>query len=462
MEGGLNTKIKRNKRPKDVDHCVILGTNFRQKMNLDILYQLFLHSTGVSTDTRKINPGNLFFALKGPSFNANDFAAKALELGASAVVIDEAAYFVEGDERYFICEEGLATLQQLANYHRRRLDIPVIGLTGSNGKTTSKELLNAVLSKKFKTVATVGNLNNHIGVPLTLLSIDKDAEIAIVEMGANKPGDIKELCDIAEPTHGFITNIGRAHLEGMGGPEGVLRTKTELFQFLRENQGAVFINSQDPILANLAKRFGSPVLYPAKGDFCEVTFVEANPFVKFSTEGVDGEQLTSLIGAYNFGNIAAALTIGKFFGVPMENAVKAIIDYKPANMRSQLVEKRSNLIILDAYNANPSSMEVAIRTFGQMTGKKHKMLILGDMFELGDHAEAEHRRLGEIVSEYPIDKVCFTGKLIVAALEKAPKALYFPDPFSLRNWLADSKLEDYLILIKGSRGMKLETLVDFV
>ena len=431
-------------------------------MNLDILYQLFLKSTGVSTDTRKINPGNLFFALKGPSFNANNFAAKALEMGASAVVIDEAAYFVEDDERYFICEDVLTTLQQLANHHRRQLNIPVIGLTGSNGKTTSKELLNAVLKQKFKIVATVGNLNNHIGVPLTLLSIGADAEIAIIEMGANKPGDIKELCDIAEPTHGFITNIGRAHLEGMGGPEGVLRTKTELFQFLRENQGTVFINSQDPILANLAKRFEKPILYPAKGDFCEVTFIEANPFVKFIAEGVEGEQLTSLIGAYNFGNIAAALTIGKFFGVPMENAVQAIIDYKPANMRSQLVEKRSNLIILDAYNANPSSMEVAIRTFGQMTWKKHKMLILGDMFELGDHAEAEHRRLGEIVSEYPIDKVCFTGKLMVSALEKAPKALYFPDPFSLRNWLEDSKLEDYLILIKGSRGMKLEGLVDFI
>jgi UDP-N-acetylmuramoyl-tripeptide--D-alanyl-D-alanine ligase len=430
-------------------------------MNLDTLYQLYLRSTGVSTDTRKISPGNLFFALKGPSFNANDFAARALEMGASAVVIDESGYLVEDDERYILCDDVLATLQRLANYHRRQLDIPVIGLTGSNGKTTSKELLNAVLSTKLKTVATVGNLNNHIGVPLTLLSIGMDAEIAIIEMGANKPGDIKELCEIAEPTHGFITNIGRAHLEGMGGPEGVLRTKTELFQFLRENKGRVFINSEDPILANLAKRFETPILYPAKGDYCEVNFLEANPFVKFSVEEGD-EHLTSLIGAYNFGNIANALTIGKFFGVPMEEAVQAIVDYKPANMRSQLVEKRSNLIILDAYNANPSSMEVAIRTFGQMTGRKYKMLILGDMFELGEHAEAEHRKLGELVSEYQIDKVCFTGKLIVSALEKAPKALYFPDPFSLRNWLTDSKLEDYLILIKGSRGMKLEGLVDFI
>lgn len=430
-------------------------------MNLSILYELYLKSTGVSTDTRKIGIGNLFFALKGPNFNANEFAPKALEAGAAAVVIDDPAYWKEDDERYFICEDVLTTLQKLANHHRHQLMIPIIGLTGSNGKTTSKELLNAVLKQKFKTVATVGNLNNHIGVPLTLLSIGSDAEIAIVEMGANKPGDIKELCDIAEPTHGFITNIGRAHLEGMGGPEGVLKTKTELFQHLRETKGTVFINSQDPILSNMAKRFENPVLYPAKGDFCEVTFQGADPFVKFSTESSDQVFQTNLIGGYNFGNIATALTVGKFFGVPMEKAVGAVVDYRPENMRSQLVEKRSNTIILDAYNANPSSMEVAIRTFGQMTGKR-KMIILGDMFELGDHAEAEHRRIGEIVSEYPMDKVCFTGKLMVSALEKAPKALYFPDPFSLRNWLEDSKLENYLILIKGSRGMKLETLVDFI
>lgn len=431
-------------------------------MNISILYDLFKKSTGVSTDTRKIEKGNLFFALKGPNFDANEFAPKALEMGASLVVIDDPQYFIEDDERYFLAKDCLKMLQDLANYHRRKLDIPIIGLTGSNGKTTSKELLNAVLQRKFKTVATVGNLNNHIGVPLTLLSISDEAELAIVEMGANKQGDIQELCEIAEPTHGFITNIGKAHLEGMGGPEGVLKTKTELFQHLRENKGTVFINSQDPILSNLAKRFENPVLYPAKGDFCQVDFVEANPFVKFSIEGKEEVYLSSLIGAYNFGNIATALTVGKFFGVSMADAVQAVVSYKPSNMRSQLIEKRSNLIILDAYNANPSSMEVAIRTFGNMTGKKHKMIILGDMFELGDHAEAEHAKLGEIVSEYEIDKVCFTGKLIASALTKAPKALYFPDPFSFRNWLQDSNLEDYLILIKGSRGMKLEGLVDFI
>ncbi|MGM0946482.1 MAG: UDP-N-acetylmuramoyl-tripeptide--D-alanyl-D-alanine ligase [Bacteroidota bacterium] len=431
-------------------------------MNIAILYQLFLKSTGVSTDTRKIEKGNLFFALKGPNFNANEFASKALEMGASAVVVDEAAYFEEEDERYFIGESALACLQKLANYHRHQFNIPIIGLTGSNGKTTSKELLNVVLSQKFNTLATEGNLNNHIGVPLTLLKLNKEHTVAIIEMGANKQGDIAELCEIAEPTHGFITNIGKAHLEGMGGPEGVLKTKTELYQHLRANKGTVFINSQDPILSNMIKRFENPVLYPAAGDFCEVNFLGADPFVKFSVEQVKGEHLTSLIGAYNFGNIANALTIGKYFGVDLEKAVKAITSYQPVNMRSQLIERRSNLIILDAYNANPSSMEAAIRTFGEMKGKKHKMVILGDMFELGEHAEEEHRKLGEIVSEYPIDKVCFTGKMIVSALESAPKALYFPDPFSFRNWLQDSQLEDYMILIKGSRGMKLEGLVDFI
>ncbi|MCH7413457.1 UDP-N-acetylmuramoyl-tripeptide--D-alanyl-D-alanine ligase [Belliella sp. R4-6] len=432
-------------------------------MNTELLYKHFLQSTGVSTDTRKIGLGNIFFALKGPNFNANSFAAQALEIGASLVVVDEKEVIPENGEQYFLVNDVLSALQKLANHHRRQLQIPIIGLTGSNGKTTSKELLHAVLNQKFKTSATIGNLNNHIGVPLTLLAIGSDIEIAIVEMGANKQGDIKELCDIAEPTHGFITNIGRAHLEGMGGVEGVLKTKTELFQHLRENKGTVFINSHDPILSNMAKRFDKPILYPANGDFCEVEFVDANPFVRFKVEGIEETHLSSMIGAYNFGNIATAITLGKFFGVSIEKAVQAIVDYKPSNMRSQLLEKRSNLIILDAYNANPSSMEVAIKTFGEMTGKKHKMIILGDMYELGDSTEAEHQKLGELVAEYDFDKICFAGKHTQAALAKAPmKALYFPDPFSFRNWLQDSKLEDHLILIKGSRGMKLEGLVDFI
>lgn len=431
-------------------------------MDIQLLYKHYLNSTGVSTDTRKIASGNIFFALKGPNFDANTFASQALAQGASLVVIDDPKVADERNPGFFLVEDALKALQDLATYHRRQLDIPVIGLTGSNGKTTSKELLNAVLKTSFRTTATVGNLNNHIGVPLTLLSITKDTEIAIIEMGANKRGDIKELCDIAEPSHGFITNIGKAHLEGMGGPEGVLLTKTELYQHLR-NGGTVFINTLDPILSNMIKRFEKPILYPQAGDFCEVSFEGADPFVRFKVEGDERIHTTSLIGAYNFDNIATALTIGKYFGVPMELGVEAIKAYFPSNMRSQLIEKRSNTIILDAYNANPSSMEVAIKTFGEMKTTKKKMIILGDMYELGEHATAEHEKLGELVAAYKFDQICFTGSLTQAALSKAPlRALYFPDPFSFRNWLQDSQLEDYHILIKGSRGMKLETLVDFI
>lgn len=432
-------------------------------MSIEKLYHKYLHSSGVSTDTRNIKSGNIFFALKGPNFNAIEFASKALEAGATLVVVDDETTIPTGDERYFLVEDALFALQSLARHHRDQLKIPIIGLTGSNGKTTSKELVNAVLSTKYKSHATFGNLNNHIGVPLTLLGIGEDVEIAIIEMGANKQGDIKELCDITNPTHGFITNIGRAHLEGMGGNEGVLKTKTELFQHLRENNGVVFINSQDSILSNMAKRFESPILYPAKGDYCDIHFEGANPFVKFRIEEDENIYQSNLIGAYNFGNIATALTLGKFFRVDLKQAADAIVAYRPSNMRSQLLEKRSNTIILDAYNANPSSMEVAIQTFGEMTGKKNKMVILGDMYELGESTTEEHRKLGELVGKYDFDKICFTGKHIEAALEKAPmRALYFPDPFSFRNWLQDSNLEDYLILIKGSRGMKLEGLVDFI
>jgi len=431
-------------------------------MDIQQLYTHFLSSTGVSTDTRYIGPGNLFFALKGPNFNANTFAATALERGAKAVVVDEAVYAVDNDPRYLLVSDGLKALQQLAAYHRKQRNIPMIALTGSNGKTTTKELLHAVLSTKFVTLATIGNLNNHIGVPLTLLRITGSTEIAIIEMGANKQGDIWELCEIANPTHGFITNIGKAHLEGMGGPEGVLKTKTELFQHLKKSGGKVFINTLQPVFSNMTRRFDAPVLFPEKGSFCEVEFISADPFVRFQVEGMEEAFQSQLIGSYNFDNIASALTLGKFFGVPLADAATAISNYRPSNMRSQLLEKRSNLIILDAYNANPSSMEEALKAFDKMAGKSHKMVILGDMLELGEHAEAEHSRLGEILAEMDIDKICLSGHLIQSALATAPKALYFPDPFSLRNWLTDSNLEDYLILIKGSRGMKLEGLVEYI
>jgi len=283
----------------------------------------------------------------------------------------------------------------------------------------------------------------------------------VVEMGANKIGDIQELCDIAAPSHGLITNIGKAHLEGFGDLDGVLRAKTELYQYLKSSQGTVFINTANPVLANMVKRFEQPVLYPLPGGFYECSLIEANPFVRFQNK--DGQvHSTKMLGSYNFDNIATALTVVVFFGIEEAAAIKTIGAYIPTNMRSQLIEKRSNLILLDAYNANPSSMEEAIKAFGKMTGKKHKMIILGDMFELGDTEVEEHQKVGALSSQLDIEKVCFTGKLMQHALTYAPRGLYFPDPFSLRNWLQDSRLEEHLILIKGSRGMKLEGLVDFI
>ena len=424
------------------------------------LYSLFLSSKRVSTDTRTIEEGDLFFALKGPSFDGNQYAKKALEEGAKAVVVDDPE--VVENESYFLVDDVLTALQQLATHHRKQLSLPVIGLTGSNGKTTTKELLIRALSCKFKVQATLGNLNNHIGVPLTLLGLKEETEIAIVEMGANKQGDIDELCRIALPTHGLITNIGRAHLEGMGGTEGVLKTKTELFQFLLETDGQVFINSGQEIFTNMIRRFKNPVLFPDKADFCQVTFLGASPNVSFSLPPEETSYVSNLIGHYNFDNIAAALCLAKYFEVPMKEAAAAIAAYVPENMRSQIIERRSNLILLDAYNANPSSMEAALEAFGKLNKRKHKMVILGDMYELGEYSKAEHEKLGELVSKIALDKICFTGKDTQYALSKAPKALYFPDAFSLRNWLQDSNLEDYQILIKGSRGMKLEGLLDFI
>lgn len=433
-------------------------------MEIAHLYAHYLSAEGVSTDTRSLKAGELFFALKGPNFDGNTHAAEALEKGALAVVVDDPKLPALGnDARYLWVEDVLSSLQALARHHREQLQIPVLALTGSNGKTTTKELLHAALARKFRVGATYGNLNNHIGVPLTLLRLPKDTELAIIEMGANKQGDIQELCAIALPTHGLITNIGKAHLEGMGGAEGVLKTKTELFQHLRSTGGMVFLNTLDPKLVHMEKRFQRVFTYPLPGNHFSVQLVDAAPFVRFTVEGSETIHPSRLLGAYNFGNIAAALAVAAFFEVPEQEAIAAIAAYTPENMRSQVLEKRTNTILLDAYNANPSSMEAAILAFGQMESPKKKMLILGDMYELGEETEEEHARLGELVSRFPFEVICFTGRHVQAALSRAPmRALYFPDPFSFRNWLADSALEEHLILIKGSRGMKLEGLVDFI
>lgn len=425
-------------------------------MDVKILYEAYLRSGKISTDSRQITPGSVFFALKGPKFNANEFASQALEKGAGYAVVDERKF--AADERYVLVDDTLVALQQLARHHRSQIRIPVIGLTGSNGKTTTKELIHAALSKKFKVLATRGNLNNHIGVPLTILSIDASIGIAVVEMGANHVGEIASLCDIARPTHGLITNIGMGHVGTFGGFENVIRGKSELYQFLMTNDGVVFINSQNHILANMAKRFKSPLFYPAKGDYYHCELIGADPFVAVRTETNDTIQ-TQLVGSYNFENVAAALCVAKFFDVDSRQAQQAIAAYVPGNMRSQVVQRGDNTIILDAYNANPSSMQAAIENLAGMKAV-HKVAILGDMFELGDESEREHRKLGTLLAANGINDVYLCGKLIGAAAEVLPRAIHATTKDELIKQLASRPIRGATILIKASRGMGLETIVD--
>ncbi len=427
-----------------------------ESTDLEELYRKYRESAGVSTDTRKITEGSVFFALKGENFNANEFALQALEKGARYAVVDESAY--ASSDRCILVKDVLQTLQKLARFHRDQFSIPFIGLTGSNGKTTSKELVNAVLSKKYKTHATKGNLNNHIGVPLTILSMEMSVEIAVIEMGANHVGEIADLCAIANPTHGFITNIGKAHIGTFGGFENIIRAKSELYQHLLTTGGQVFINSRDAILNNMAKRFKNPVFYPAPGDYYHVEMVHADPFVKIKTEEGDDVQ-THLIGSYNFDNIATALCIGKFFGVSPKDANKAIADYAPGNMRSQVVNKGSNTIILDAYNANPSSMQAAIENIAAMKALK-KVLILGDMFELEGESEKEHRNLGKLIAAKNFTDVYLCGKLIRVAKEEYPAANYFENKEDLIKAIKSKPVENATVLIKASRGIGLETVLD--
>jgi UDP-N-acetylmuramoyl-tripeptide--D-alanyl-D-alanine ligase len=422
-------------------------------MDIQKLYAAFLQSEKVSTDTRKIEPGSIFFALKGPNFDANAFTEEALSKGASFVVIDNPKYEKPGET--FLVNDTLEALQALARHHRSTLKIPVIGLTGSNGKTTSKELLSAVLSKRFKTLATKGNLNNHIGVPLTILSIDESIEIAIIEMGANHVGEIALLSSIANPTHGFITNIGKAHIGTFGGFENIIRGKSELYQHLITNNGMVFINSQNEILANMAKRFKSPVLYPD-----QVELLPSNPFLTY--RAANGETIvTHLTGAYNFENIAVALCIGNFFGVQEDQANEAVAAYTPANMRSQVVKKGTNTIILDAYNANPSSMEAAINNLASMNVER-KAVIVGDMFELEEEAEKEHAYIGQLLNQKNFHAVYLCGGLMKAAAHECRQAKYFSTKAELIEDLQKNPIANTTILIKASRSVGLETVVEYL
>lgn len=427
-------------------------------MNINDLYKKFLASRIVSTDSRHIKEGSLFFALKGDRFNANAFSDEALQKGAAFAVIDDAQY--KSSERHILVQDTLAALQDLARHHRSQLKIPVVGLTGSNGKTTSKELINVVLSQKYKTFATQGNLNNHIGVPLSILSIDEHIEIAVIEMGANHLGEIALLCSIAQPTHGFITNIGKAHIGTFGGYENIIRGKSELYDHLLRQGGTVFINSRDEILSNMAKRFREPVMYYQPGDYYTCSLTDSNPYISFRAENGETVQ-TNLIGAYNFENIAAALCIGKYFQVDAAAANKAIASYTPGNMRSQVVRKENRTIILDAYNANPSSMKAAVENLATMDANR-KVLILGDMFELEEEAEKEHQALGKLVQELRFSEVYLCGKLMKVAQLEIPSAKHFEKKEDLIAVLKANDFAGATILVKASRGIGLEAVVDFL
>lgn len=425
---------------------------------IEELYKIFLSSSGICTDTRLIKEGNIFFALKGPNFNANEFTASALESGAILAIIDEEKYAVDG--KTMLVKDGLATLQELAMFHRKHLKIPIIGITGSNGKTTTKELIQEVLSTTFKTFATQGNLNNHIGVPLSVLSITPAHEIAVIEMGANHIGEIASLCAISQPTHGLITNIGKAHIGLFGGFEGVIRAKSELYDYLIKNNGKIFINQNQEILMNMRKRMNNPVFYPNENSDYPCRLLDADPFLKIeSKSGITFS--TQLIGEYNFDNIATALCLAHFFKVPEDRACAAVDNYSPTNNRSQILKKGSNTIILDAYNANPSSMEKAIENLAKIKSEK-KLAILGDMFELGDDTEKEHDHIGLLLKKHQINDAIFCGTFMISGFRSFGKGHYTSDKSELIEYLKSMKFSDTTILIKASRGMALEQVVEYL
>lgn len=418
-------------------------------MKIEQLHQLFTESNLIDTDTRKIRKGSLFFALKGDNFNGNTFAASAIKNGAKYAIIDEEQYNTHPNT--ILVSNVLETLQNLANFHRRKLNTTIISLTGSNGKTTSKELINGVLLKKFKTVATIGNLNNHIGVPLTLLSITPQTEIAIVEMGANHLKEIETLCKIAEPNFGYITNFGKAHLEGFGSVEGVIKAKSELYNFLRKSNGTVFINNDDQLQIEQSEGINS-----INFDKNKIQFLEANPFVKVVYKNT--EICSNLIGSYNFNNIAAAIAIGEYFEVSSQKIKEGIESYMPTNNRSQIINKETNKIILDAYNANPSSMSAALENFNQLKDAT-KVVFLGDMFELGKDSAKEHQNIVDLVETYNFNKVYLIGK---AFSTTSAKNAFIYDSFETFKASTEKLIfTNTTILIKGSRGMALERILDF-
>lgn len=423
-------------------------------MKIHDLHAIFLANPSISTDTRKIKENDIFFALKGENFNGNTYTQKALDSGASYVVIDEEKYVA--NNKTILVDNVLKTLQDLANYHRKKCKARVISLTGSNGKTTTKELINAVLSTSYRTIATKGNLNNHIGVPLTLLTIKPDTEIAIVEMGANHLNEIEFLCKIAEPDFGYITNFGKAHLEGFGGVEGVIKGKSELYDYLISSNKSVFLNADDPIqlekLKGFTKKYGFST---TQAKYFNIELINAQPFVNLKVEDV--EINSNLIGTYNFTNCCAAIIIGKYFNIELPKIKYAIEKYIPDNNRSQIINTKGHYIILDAYNANPSSMKVALENFHTLE-KPNKILILGDMFELGNSSREEHQIIANLASSLNFEEVILVGENFQLTDSNAINLTNFN---ALKTYLDKYDLpEKSTILIKGSRGIALERVLE--
>lgn len=417
-------------------------------MNIVELYEIYKQYPNIQTDTRKLQNGDLFFALRGPNFNANSFAEAALAAGAAFAVIDDASY--NTNAKMILVDDALAALQQLALYHRNQLNIPFIAITGSNGKTTTKELVHAVLSSQFKTYTTTGNLNNHIGVPLTILKIRKDAEMAVIEMGANHRGEIASYCAYTLPTHGMITNVGKAHLEGFGGYEGVKKGKGELYDFLRSTEGTAFVMWDYNYLHEMSAGIKTIVKY---GSF-NSTVVESEPFLKIK---IDNQEISSqLVGSYNFPNILAAAAIGKHFGIGAEKIKNAIEAYVPSNSRSQLIELGSNKIILDAYNANPSSMRAAIENFEKINAE-NKVLILGAMAELGDESMYEHEQIVTLLNKFRWKDVVLVGGDF---LKVNSGFKTFDNSLRAKEWFNAQHFENAYLLIKGSRSMQMERVLE--
>jgi len=427
-------------------------------MQISDIHSLFLTCSSVIIDTRKIVDNSFFVALKGERFDANTFAKEALEKGASYVLIDNENFYI--DHRTILVKNTLETLQELAKFHRIYLAIPIIALTGSNGKTTTKELINVVLSKKYNVKATVGNLNNHIGVPLTLLSFDTSTQIGIVEMGANHQEEIAFLCQITQPDFGYITNFGKAHLEGFGGIEGVIKGKSEMYDFLKKHHKKVFVNLDDSIQNEKTQSFERITFSQTDMDsFLFIEDISAHPLVSVTYNKTSIN--SNLIGLYNANNINAAIAIGLYFEVPNEDIKSAIESYIPENNRSQLIIKESNEIILDAYNANPSSMKVAIENFIQLK-KDSKIMILGDMFELGDESLEEHKNIVQMVEPNQEIKSIFVGDHFFSLKINQPNVLFFKTFDDFSNYIKNNKPNHSIMLIKGSRGMSLERTLDFI